>query len=207
MLSVMSVSGMPSCVQFPRGEARALQVRPRLRHQHAQLAALLDGHANHAQRRADARGGQRAGVALRHHGAVLRHEFRAEAADGLVGGALFFVDALRFRRPSPRARAARSPPPAASSKRRFMRSMAQNRSTAVGRVSAMVSQMCGELGAQFSERFGRGVLHAQGDAHGGGDADGRRAANHHVANGAGDFAIVGVSFADQLRRAGGAGRS
>ena len=83
-------------VQFPRGEPRALQIRARLRHEHVQLVTLLDGHANHAQRRADARRGKRPGVALRHYLARGRHQFRAEPSNRFVRSSFFGVDRARF---------------------------------------------------------------------------------------------------------------
>ena len=72
-------------VKLPSGEPRALQIRPRFGNQHFDAVAALDGHANHAQRRADSAGRQSAGVALRHHAAAFGHELRAEAADAFVG--------------------------------------------------------------------------------------------------------------------------
>src|ERR1700676_5664158 len=61
------------------------------------LAALLDGHANHSERGADTSRSQGAGVALRHHAALARHQVRAEAPDSLVSDLLFEMDLLRFR--------------------------------------------------------------------------------------------------------------
>ena len=63
-----------------------------------------------------------------------------------------------------------------------MRSMAQKRLTAVGRVVASVSQMVSTWRVEI--RFA-GVLHADGDPHGGGHADRRCAADDHVADGGG----------------------
>ena len=61
-----------------------------------QLASLLVGHTDDAERGADSRGSQSAGVALRHHLAFARHKFRAEFADGLVGGRFFQVHQFCF---------------------------------------------------------------------------------------------------------------
>ena len=58
--------------------------------------ALLDGDLKNTEGGADAGSGERSGVALGHHMAVLRHEVGAETADGFVGGALFGVDGLGF---------------------------------------------------------------------------------------------------------------
>jgi hypothetical protein len=42
------------------------------------------------------------------------------------------------------------------------------------------------------------VQNTEGGAHGGSNADGRRAANDHFTDGFGDFAVVGVSVGDFL---------
>src|SRR6266702_4287531 len=83
-------------VELPGREARALKIGSSFRNKDVQLSALLEGDADNAERRADAARGERAGVALGHDLAFTRHEFRAEAADGFVGGALFEMDLLRF---------------------------------------------------------------------------------------------------------------
>ena len=57
--------------------------------------------------------------------------------------------------------------------------MAQKRLTAVGRVAASRAQIFSNSGANSSGSLGFGVLCAEGDAVGSGDADGRRAAHHH----------------------------
>ena len=61
-----------------------------------------------------------------------------------------------------------------------MRSIAQNRFTAVGRVPASRAQMRLELRAQSPRRVG-GIAADRAERHsvGGGNTDGRRAANHH----------------------------
>ena len=61
-----------------------------------------------------------------------------------------------------------------------MRSMAQNRLTAVGRVAASVSQTRANWA---SSSHAVGLRHAERHAHGRGHADGRRAANHHAPDG------------------------
>ena len=64
--------------------------------------------------------------------------------------------------------------------------MPQNRLTAVGRVEASVVADGLELRV---ERCRIGLRDAERDAHGRRHADGRGAANHHVANRVGDFHI------------------
>ena len=140
-------------VEFPRGEARALQIGARFRDEDVELFALLDGDAEYAERGADAAGGESAGVALRHDLAVGGHEFRAEAADGFVGGFLFEMNLLGFF--DHRCANFRE----VGSLRdevgelRFMRSMAQKRSTAVGRVFARTAQISANSGRSSSTEF------------------------------------------------------
>ena len=55
-----------AAVKLPGSQARALQVRPRFGHENVQFLSLLEGDPDHAERRSDAAGGKRAGVALRH---------------------------------------------------------------------------------------------------------------------------------------------
>jgi len=83
-------------VKFPGSEAGALKIRARFRHKDVDLFALFERDADDAKRAADAAGSERAGVALRHDLAFPGHEFRAEVADGFVGGALFEMNLLGF---------------------------------------------------------------------------------------------------------------
>ncbi len=82
--------------QLPGGEARALQKGPRLIGEDVNVLALLDGRANHAQRRSVAAGGQRAGVAVGEHAAFLGHQLAAECSHGLAGGDVFVVHGVGF---------------------------------------------------------------------------------------------------------------
>jgi len=86
-----------AAVQFPGCEARSLQIRTRLGNENVKLLALLDGDLNHAERGANACSRQRAGVALGHHAALLRHEFRSKASNGFVARAFFKMHGLGFR--------------------------------------------------------------------------------------------------------------
>ena len=78
--------------------------------------------------------------------------------------------------------------------------MAQKRSTAVGRVLASVSHDYREFGAQFFKRGGGRMLNAECRAHRGGNANGRRAADDHVLDGARDVAVVGVRVVNDFAR-------
>jgi hypothetical protein len=76
-------------LQFPDGEARALQERPGFIGEDVDLFAGSDGRANHAERGAIAGGGQRARVAVREHGLAVGNQRRAVLSDALVDGDVF----------------------------------------------------------------------------------------------------------------------
>ena len=92
--------------------------------------------------------------------------------------------AARADRRSPRWTAPPAPP---RRKRAFMRSMAQNRLTAVGRVDGHHVADLLEVDRELPRPLRRALAHAERDAHRGGDANRRGAANHHRADGAGHF--------------------
>src|SRR5438552_3294049 len=61
-----------------------------------ELSPLFERYANHSERRADAGSSQSAGIALRHHLAFARHEFRSKTSDGLVCRLLLEMDLPGF---------------------------------------------------------------------------------------------------------------
>ena len=77
-----------------------------------------------------------------------------------------------------------------------MRRMAQNRLTAVGRVLPNGFADLVEVSLQIGASFGFGILHAERNAHGGGDADGGRSADHHVADHVRDLLVGGAGYVD-----------
>src|SRR5262249_21048058 len=83
-----------AAMQLPSRQARALQIRARLRDQYVEALALLDGNANHAEGCTDAGGGERTSIAFGPHTALAGHELGTEAANGLVDGFLFKVNLL-----------------------------------------------------------------------------------------------------------------
>ena len=126
------------------------------------------------------------------------HEFRAEAADGFVGGFLFQVNLLGFfdhclanfcEVGSLRGQFGEAALHAFEGPEEIdcCRSSLRQRFADLG-----------EFGAQCFDGVRRGVKNAKSGSHGCGDADGRRAANDHVADGFGDFAVIGVGVADFL---------
>src|SRR5690348_15640020 len=78
-------------VEFPGGEARALEIGTCFGNQDVDFLALFEGDADYAKSRADSARGERAGIALSHHMAASRHEFRTKAANGFVSGFFFQV--------------------------------------------------------------------------------------------------------------------
>src|SRR5439155_1534092 len=61
-----------------------------------ELSPLFERYANHSERRADAGSSQSAGIALRHHLAFARHEFRSKTSDGFVCRLLLEMDLPGF---------------------------------------------------------------------------------------------------------------
>ena len=71
----------------------------------------------------------------------------------------------------------------AFSKHRFIPSMAQKRLRAVGRVWANAFADTVKSGLETFRRKGRKMERPEGDTQGGGDADGRRAADRQIFDG------------------------
>ena len=114
-LSTIRVNGMPSALQLPGRQARALEQRPRLVDEDVDALSLLVRRANDGQRRAVAGGGEGAGVAVGEDGRAGGDEVGAKAAYGPARFDLLLMDALRLRAaqppPSPRVLSTRGPPP------------------------------------------------------------------------------------------------
>ena len=89
-------------LQFPDGEARALQERAGFIGENIDVFAGSDGRADHAERGAIAGRGERAGVAVREHGLAVRDERRAVAADACIDGDVFQTDLDALRRSASR---------------------------------------------------------------------------------------------------------
>ena len=188
MLSVITVVLMPS-----RTSSHAVSRAPwrNGRVSSAKTATFLPAstaRADHAERRAVAGRRQRAGVAVREDRArrPARPPRRARPSRG---------SSPRPRRGCAAAsRSSRvaicstdSPACGACAKTRFMRSIAQKRFTAVGRVAGHQVADLLELGGELPRARRRAAAHAESDAHGRGDADRRRAADHHRADRLGDL--------------------
>ena len=77
--SAISVCGMPSSRELPRGQARALQQGTRLVHPDVEPRVARVGRADDAERGAVAAGRERARVAMREHPRRLREQLRPVA--------------------------------------------------------------------------------------------------------------------------------
>ena len=168
MLSVMSVQRDALLHQLPRGEPRALQIGPRFVGDHRDVLAFR--RADDAERGAVAGGRERAGVAVGHDARAFRDQRGAELAHGAVGGKVFLEDRLAS---------------ASRSFAFFMRSSAQNRFTAVGRLFARIS-------------YASLLPFAQDHPKGRSTADRRRAAHHHVADRLRDLFGAAAGDVDRL---------
>ncbi len=187
-------------LQFPNGEARALQKRAGLVGEDVDLFAGCDRRADHAERGAVARRCQRAGIAMGENGLAIRNERRAVLADAFVDGDVFEANLLRF----------------CDQLGANLGEAADRRARAIHAAHAFDGPKeihrggarAGERLADFIELAGRmRLLHSKRDAHGGRNADGRRAANHHGANRFGHLFVIGAGDVRSLRAAGGSGRS
>ena len=180
MLSEITVVGMPSFINSHAVETRALQKRSSLVGVDVNLLALLDGGADHTQRGAVSGSGQRPGVAVGEDSAFGGHERGAVASHGLVGGDVFGVHALRFLdkplldvRNGTDADALELLLHAADGPEKIDR----RRPGFADEVADLI-----EVALKVAGRFGFGIVHAEGNAHGGSHADGGRAAHHHIAD-------------------------
>ena len=171
-------------LQFPDGEARALQERAGFVGEDVDALAGFDGRADDAEGGAVAGGGERAGVAVGEDGAAIGHERRAVAADSAIDGDIFLTDepgffdeaaADGFERLGADAgidalHALDGPEEIDGGGTRGGEGLADHLEAAV------------EIGCA-------GLEDAERNAHGRGHADGGRAANRHIADGFGNLRV------------------
>ncbi len=175
---------------LPRGEARTLQEGPGLVCEDVDLASALDGGADDAERGAVAAGGERARVAVGEHAGLLRQQLRAESAKRAAGGDVLVVHALGFGDEA--LLDAGDGGTRCGGKLGSVATHALDGPEEIDRGGAGGGEhladdthLCKERG----QRGCRAVARAEGDAHGGGDTDGRRAAHDHGGDDVGDILI------------------
>ena len=152
------------------------------------LFPLLDGRANHAQRRAIASRRQRAGVAVGQHSAFARHQRRAVASHGLVRGNIFRVHALGLFHElsldlcdgtNPYAFEFLLHPPDGPEKIHRRRP----------RLADYIADLI-EIALEIADRLRLRVLHAQRNPHGCRHADSGRSPHHHRSDGVGNLLVL-----------------
>ena len=201
MLSVMTVVSMPSrssshaVSRAPcrNGRVSSASTRTCLP---CSTAARID-----AERGAVPGGGKRAGVAVREHARDVGHDRRRRSRRARGSW-------RRLRRgcAAPRARSRScswstdSPASTPAAKLRFIRSMAQNRFTAVGRVAGHHVAHAVELDRQLLRARGLALPDTEREPHRRGHADGRRAADHHRLDGLRDLLRAAAADVDLLAR-------
>ncbi len=171
-------------LQFPDGEARALQEWTRFVGEDVDLLAGSDGGANYAERRSVAGSGEGARVAMREDGFAIRDERRAVSADAFVDGDVIEADLLRFG-DELRADFFQG----LRLKVRVEAAHAFDGPEKIDRGGTRTGQGVAdfiELGRSFC------LLHSERDSHGGCDSDCGRAANDHGADGFGHLLVIGA---------------
>ena len=177
--------------ELPGGEAGALEVGAGLVGEDVEGVAALDGGADDAEGGAVAAGGEGSGVAVGEDGALPGKEVSAVGAEGLALGDVFVVEAVGEGDDGGLD--------------------CGDGGVGGGELSVEVADL-GDApeevdggGAGFGEGLadgldfggergqggGRAAVDADGDAHGGGDTDGRGSADDHVADDGGDLLVVG----------------
>ena len=173
--------------ELPRRQPGALQERPRLVGEHDDALAFLDRAADHAQRGTVAGRRERAGVAMRENARVRRHHLRAEGAHRATTRDVLVVNRHRLAVESILDLPDRFPRPGRGAERSLHpvdrpEQVHGGRPRSPHQLARLV-----ELGGEFLGASGRAPAHAQGDAHRGRDADGRRSADDHRPDRARDF--------------------
>ncbi len=173
--------------QFPCGEAGSLKEGTSFVGEDVDFLTALDGSANDAQGSAIATGGQRAGVAVGEHGALVGHEIGTEGSHGAAGSDVFVVHGASFCFQA-RANIGHA---AASGEQLGKDALhpvdGPEEIDGGGTRAGEQIAACGKgLGKRLC-RGGRGGFCGQRESHGRADADGRRAADDHGGDDGGDL--------------------
>ncbi len=128
----------------------------------------------------------------------LGHELRAETPDGFVGGLFFEVHFPGFGNEGAAYFGESGGGGQQFREARFHALQGPKKIYGRGARFRKLSRDLRKFRFQFIHGSGARVEHTEGHAHRRRDTDGRRAANHHVANGFGDLAVVRVGVIDLL---------
>ena len=133
MLSQISVTSMPRCLQLPGGQPRPLEQRPGLVGEDVEAPPLLGRGEHDGQGRAVIGRRQAAGVAVRQHALAFADQAAPAAPMARHMRAIFLLDRPRLVEQL-RVSSAGDRSSADPATQRSMRSSAQKRLTAVGRL-------------------------------------------------------------------------
>ena len=183
--------------EFPCREPGALQIRARFGHEDRQRLVSPPRRPDDAQRRAVARGRQRAGVAMREHAGAARNQRRPVSAHTPVGGHVVALNLQRFTL----GRADEHLAPLCVC---FFKAAPHtlDRPEQVDRRRSCGRKQVAQTAELRRVRTTLEPPHPERDAHCRGHADGRRPADHHVADSAGNPAVIGIAAIDFARRQG-----
>ena len=178
--------------ELPRGEAGALQERPRFIGVDMDLVALLDGGADDAERRAVATGGQGAGIAVGEDAAGAGQQCCSMGTHAAAGGNVFVVHAQGFsdERGSDAVRCGSgSSGLLGEAALHALDGPEEIDGGGAGGGEGAAHRL--ELGGQRGDVGGVAGFHAKSKAHSGRDADGRRATNDHGCDDLRDLLVTG----------------
>ena len=182
-------------LQLPRGEPRALEEGSRLAGDDLDTLAGVDRRPHDGQRRPEARGRQRPGVAVGEDGGAVLEQRGAMHAERTVRRHVLVVDRERLaleQRPD-RVRGAVAVAREDAAHALDGPEEIHGRRARRGEGAAEALEVAGGVGGAQRAR-------AERDTHGRRDADRRRAADDHVLDGARDLAVVAIDAVDLARR-------
>ena len=183
--------------QLPGGQARALQPRAGFVHPDMHRVALLPGGAHHTQGGAVVHRGQRAGVAVVQDVGAVRHHGRAVGAHAPVDGHVLIGQGLRLDQQRRTDVVHVGQRQVGGQVQQTLRGPGQVDRGGTGRVQHLLGR--GQIDQQALPVDGWALLGGQGHGIAAGRADGRRAANHHVGDGAGHRTMVIVGLDRKLQ--------
>jgi hypothetical protein len=172
-----------------------MQKRPRLGGDDVDLLAGVVRGTHHAERGAVARGRQRARVAVGEHGGARLEQGSAEFAECAVAGDVLVIDRDRLLAQHLAHHLGAAPARAREGAAHALDRPKQIHRGRPRRSKATADAIEGAAGVALGR-----LRHPERDAHRGGHADRRRAAHHHVLDGARDIAMIAIHAVHLLQR-------